>query len=196
MYFQGHRMKNVSFTINLRYFLILRASASVAVVPGCIKSLDSGDWVQESTTVTSNTSCLPIPQGIKVTPSGRLPSVRYILAVRALKASREIPTSDYERIESSMTSTLGARKTFSFNSFTTVHVCTKQMLAPRRKPIEIRDTRQFTEKIFCRKLTQGQYAEKFSAKCLSRSSNWVSANCLSANCPVSGFCSCEAFKID
>ena len=65
-------------SINSRYFSTLRASASVAVVPGLHKE----PWFRRlgaraSTTVTSHTSCLPISQGIMVTSSGRLPSVRY-----------------------------------------------------------------------------------------------------------------------
>ena len=59
---------------NSRYFSILRASASVAMVPG----LHKRPWFRiagrksihnASTTVTSHTSCLPISQGIMVTPS-------------------------------------------------------------------------------------------------------------------------------
>ena len=57
---------------------MLRASASVAVVPGMYKER----WFRRlgaraSTTVTSHTSCSPISQEIMVTPSRCLPSVRY-----------------------------------------------------------------------------------------------------------------------
>ena len=78
MFFQGHRLKIYPLSINSRYFSVLRASASMAVVTG----LHEEQWFRRlgaraSTTVTSHTSCLPISQGIMVTPSGRLPSVRY-----------------------------------------------------------------------------------------------------------------------
>ena len=91
-------------SIILRYFSILRASASVAVVHGLHKEPRFRRLgARASTTVTSHTSSLPISQGIMVTPSGRFYQFGTVHAVRALKASREIQRLLYERIESCMT---------------------------------------------------------------------------------------------
>ena len=45
--------------------------------PGCIKSLDSGDWVQEYPQPWHYTPCSTISQGIMATPFARLPSVQH-----------------------------------------------------------------------------------------------------------------------
>ena len=65
--------------------------------PGCIKSLDSGDWVQGHPQPCSHTSCLPISQGIMVTPSGRLPSVRYSPRVSSIEGKSRDPNVCFMR---------------------------------------------------------------------------------------------------
>ena len=108
-------------SINSRYFSTLRASASVAVVPGLHKE----PWFRRlgaraSTTVTSHTSCLPISQGIMVTPSGRLPSVRYSPRGSSIEGKSRDPNVCFMR---ELRVAWRARKTVQtvpFNSFTTV----------------------------------------------------------------------------
>ena len=59
-----------------------------------------------------------------------------------------------------------------------------------------RDTEQFAGRLSDENLRRDSLPNNFAANCPSPLANWVSANCLSASCPVSGFCSCETFKID
>ena len=133
-------------SINSRYFSILRASASVAVVP----VLHKEPWFRRlgaraSTTVTSHTRCLPISQGILVTPSGRLPSVRYSPRGSSIEGKSRDPNICFMRelrVEwrEKRPSLLVQERPCKPSRSTLLpqwHVCATQMLAPRRKPIEI-----------------------------------------------------------
>ena len=136
------------FDINSRYFSILRVSASVAKVPGLHKK----PWLRRlgaraSTTVTSHTSCLPISQGIMVTPSGRLPSVRYSPRGSGIEGKsrgpnvcfmRELRVAAWREKRPALLVQERPCKPSRSTRLPQWHVCATQMLAPRRKPIEIR----------------------------------------------------------
>ena len=132
-------------SINSRYFSILRASASV--VPGLHKE----PWFRRlgaraSPTVTSHTSCLPIFQGIMVTPSGHLPLVRYSQRGSSIEGKwrdpnvcfiRELRVAWREKRPALLVQKRPCKPSLS-TLLPQWHVCATQTLAPRRKPIEIR----------------------------------------------------------
>ena len=139
--------KMYPLSINSRYFSILRASASVAVVPGLHKE----PWFRRlgaraSTTVTSHTRCLPISQGIMVTPSGRLPSVRYSPRGSSIEGKSKGPNVCFMRElrvawSEKRPALLVQERPCKPSCSTLVPqwlVCATQMLAPRHKPIEFR----------------------------------------------------------
>ena len=139
--------KMYPLSINSRYFSISRASASVAVVPGLHKEpsfrrLDA----RASRTVTSHTSCLLISQGIMVTPSGRLPSVRYSPRGSSIEGKsrypnvcflRELRVAWREKRPALLVQERPCKPSCS-TPLPQWHVCPTQQLAPRRKQIEIR----------------------------------------------------------
>ena len=132
-----------------RYFSILRISASVAVVPGLHKE----PWFRplggrDSTIVTSHTTCLLISQGIMVTPSGRLPSVRYNQRGSNTEGKsrdpnfcfiRELREGWREKRPALLVQGRPCKPSLS-TLLPQWHVCATQMLAPRRKPIGIRSS--------------------------------------------------------
>ena len=139
--------KTYPLSISSRYFSISRLSASMAVVPGLheepwLRRLDVG----ASTTVTSHTSWLPISQGIMVTPCGRLPSVRYNSRGSSTEGKsrepnvffmRELRVAWREKRPALLVQERPCKPSRSILSLQW-HVCATPMLAPRRKPVEIR----------------------------------------------------------
>ena len=78
LYIKSHRFKISSIVYQFAVFHVLRASASMTVISGS----DNDPWfgrlgTRSTTTVISHSSCYRISRGIKGTPSGVLPSVRY-----------------------------------------------------------------------------------------------------------------------
>ena len=95
--------------------------------------------------MTSHTSCFPIFQGIMVTPSGRLPSVRHNSRGSSTEGKSRVPNvcliREFRVARREKRPALLVQERPCKPSRSTLlpqwHVCATQMLAPRRKPIEI-----------------------------------------------------------
>ena len=139
----------MSFTFGKLNFSKM-SSVTLSQTPG----LHGEPWIRRlgaraSTTVTSHTSCLPISQGIMVTPSGRLPSVRYSPRDSGIEGKSRDPNVCFmgelgvawrEKRPALLVQERPCKPSRSI-LLPQWHVCPTQMLAPRRKPIEIRSCR-------------------------------------------------------
>ena len=123
------------------------SSGTLSQTPG----LHGEQWFRRlgaraSTTETSLTSCLPISKGIMVTPSGPLPSVRYSPRGSSIEGKSRNPNVCFMRelrvpwLEKRPAHLAQERPCKPSRSILLPqwHVCATQMLAPRRKTIEIR----------------------------------------------------------
>ena len=108
---------------------------------GCTRRLDS----RVSTTVSSHSSCSLISRGIKVTPYGRLPSVQYSPRGSSIEDKCRDPNVCFMTKlkvacrEKRPALLIQERPCKLFLQLLPQwHVCATQLLAPRRKPIEMR----------------------------------------------------------